>query len=541
MTDRIIQIKELDLLETVADDDEIAVQRKADGVVYKAEKSTLKGDKGMNWQGEWVAGTYQIDDVVEHNGSSWIAIAVTTQEPSAVASEWDLVAERGDDGSLTVATPEEINTGEDNEKGVTPQGLRDSLYPRVYRQDEEPTLADGDVWVNTGEEDLVEEALDLEAIAGDGLTVENEQLNVSSGAFDGDIGVATTFVVLRDSNDYVVVNQAGTEVHRTTNVNNAHLAIQYACDNIPVGGGAITLADGIYNISAAVEVGSNTTIVGTKSAVIVLQTTDNILWLEGTNIVIQGIYLDGNGNEGHSPSICGIRVEDSTDILISDVTVVDIGRVNIGINGGRRVTVRGCYLEGQPSAPAWYGICTWMNDVGDGITEKESYDITVVENTINLRGTGNGIGMYSVDGFTIANNFVYDAKQGIAASPARNGVIEGNRVEDFQTANEGGIEIELHTGHRVGAYTGTTHDITVANNIVRNSVWGIYTRLYFGTGASPHSIMIIGNTVTDCTIGIYAKEGDTIGVIANNLRDNGTDINSGSATNLTSANNITKT
>ena len=192
MSDR-IEIKDLDLLETVADDDEIAVQRKADGVVYKAEKSTLKGDKGMNWQGEWVAGTYQIDDVVEHNGSSWIATAVTTQEPSAVASEWDLVAERGEDGddgqgvpvggsegqvlakasatdfdtawvnqsggpggSFTVATPEEINTGEDNEKGVTPQGLRDSLYPRVYRQDEEPTLADGDVWVNTGEEELVD-------------------------------------------------------------------------------------------------------------------------------------------------------------------------------------------------------------------------------------------------------------------------------------------------------------------------------------------------------------------------------------------------
>ena len=57
-------------------------------------------------------------------------------------------------GSFTVATPEEINTGEDNEKGVTPQGLADSLYPRVYRQDEEPTLADGDVWVNTGEEEV---------------------------------------------------------------------------------------------------------------------------------------------------------------------------------------------------------------------------------------------------------------------------------------------------------------------------------------------------------------------------------------------------
>ena len=45
MSDR-IEIKNLDLLETVSEDDEIAVQRKADGVVYKAEKATLRGDKG---------------------------------------------------------------------------------------------------------------------------------------------------------------------------------------------------------------------------------------------------------------------------------------------------------------------------------------------------------------------------------------------------------------------------------------------------------------------------------------------------------------
>jgi len=58
----------------------------------------IQGEKGNQWQGAWSAGTYQIDDVVEHNGSSWIAIAITTQEPSNVASEWDLFAARGEDG-----------------------------------------------------------------------------------------------------------------------------------------------------------------------------------------------------------------------------------------------------------------------------------------------------------------------------------------------------------------------------------------------------------------------------------------------------------
>jgi hypothetical protein len=58
----------------------------------------IQGDKGNQWQGAWAAGTYQIDDVVEHNGSSWIAIAVTTQEPSDIATHWDLFARKGTDG-----------------------------------------------------------------------------------------------------------------------------------------------------------------------------------------------------------------------------------------------------------------------------------------------------------------------------------------------------------------------------------------------------------------------------------------------------------
>ena len=129
MTDR-IEIKDLDLLETVADDDEIAVQRKADGVLYKIERSNLRGEKGANWQGAWSAGTYQIGDIVENNSSSWIATAVTTQEPSAVASEWDLLAERG---------KEKTDTTDDT---LTPDaGARVNRY-FVTALDEDATLAE---------------------------------------------------------------------------------------------------------------------------------------------------------------------------------------------------------------------------------------------------------------------------------------------------------------------------------------------------------------------------------------------------------------
>ena len=188
MSDR-IEIKDLDLLETVDDTDEIAVQRKADGVVYRSPKSEVKGDKGDAGDAATVdAGTTTTGAVgtnasVVNSGTTSAAVFDFTiprgekgepgpkGDPGVVQSivagsnvtvdDTDpanpIVSSTGEGGSFTVATPEEINTGEDNEKGITPQGLADSLYPRVYRQDEEPTLADGDVWVNTGEEEIEEE------------------------------------------------------------------------------------------------------------------------------------------------------------------------------------------------------------------------------------------------------------------------------------------------------------------------------------------------------------------------------------------------
>lgn len=55
--------------------------------------------ENIHYQGIWSAGTYQIKDLVLHNGSSWIANAVTTQEPSDIASQWDVFAAKGTDGT----------------------------------------------------------------------------------------------------------------------------------------------------------------------------------------------------------------------------------------------------------------------------------------------------------------------------------------------------------------------------------------------------------------------------------------------------------
>lgn len=81
----------------------------------------IQGEKGLNWQGAWSAGTYQIDDAVEHNGSSWVAIAVTTQEPSGAASEWDLLAEKGADG---------LGSGDMSKATYDPTNINGSAFNR---------------------------------------------------------------------------------------------------------------------------------------------------------------------------------------------------------------------------------------------------------------------------------------------------------------------------------------------------------------------------------------------------------------------------
>src|SRR3546814_4152968 len=66
----------------------------------------------MIWQGDWSAGTYQVNDAVAHVGASWIATVETTEEPGAAADEWDLLAKKGDPGSDGLGVPAGGTTGQ---------------------------------------------------------------------------------------------------------------------------------------------------------------------------------------------------------------------------------------------------------------------------------------------------------------------------------------------------------------------------------------------------------------------------------------------
>jgi hypothetical protein len=77
----------------------------ATGATGDTGETGATGAIGIDWQGSWSAGTYTLRQAVEHNGSSWyVTAASTTEEPSISATDWDLIALKGTDGSGTVTS-----------------------------------------------------------------------------------------------------------------------------------------------------------------------------------------------------------------------------------------------------------------------------------------------------------------------------------------------------------------------------------------------------------------------------------------------------
>ncbi len=82
-----------------------------------------QGPKGLVWRGVWgVSETYLPDEVVEHAGSTYVAIAVSTGV-APLSGDWQLLAVRGLDGSAGAVGP----TGPAGVAG--PQGLTGSIGP----------------------------------------------------------------------------------------------------------------------------------------------------------------------------------------------------------------------------------------------------------------------------------------------------------------------------------------------------------------------------------------------------------------------------
>lgn len=83
-----------------AADQAIAAQVAAEAAVITVQNQKIV------WMGDWAAGTYNINEAVFYNGSSWIVTAATTIDmPSIASPDWDLLCEKGTDGTGGIPSP----------------------------------------------------------------------------------------------------------------------------------------------------------------------------------------------------------------------------------------------------------------------------------------------------------------------------------------------------------------------------------------------------------------------------------------------------
>jgi parallel beta-helix repeat protein len=157
-------------------------------------------------------------------------------------------------------------------------------------------------------------------------------------------------------------------------------------------------------------------------------------------------------------------------------------------------------------------------------------NITIIGNKIQAGALAfNAIAIYGFTRNVLVENNIVDQSlsyhNAIGISSGINVVVNRNTVFGSVEAGEGGIEVESNPVHNRN--TGFSENVNVTNNIVYNSNWGIYVRVYAtdhpnwnGTLLKSKNVLIENNTVSNCVIGINLLYGEDIIVRNNNISAN---------------------
>lgn len=90
-----------------------------------APGQSIVGPQGLTWRGAYSSGTsYAKNDAVRFNGSSYIALRITVGDtPNISPLDWDLLAEKGDDGDGGGGGDSNIDGGFANSVYTPPQHM----------------------------------------------------------------------------------------------------------------------------------------------------------------------------------------------------------------------------------------------------------------------------------------------------------------------------------------------------------------------------------------------------------------------------------
>lgn len=371
--------------------------------------------------------------------------------------------------------------------------------------------------------------------------------DIGAASFDIPSGRAATLVVAASDADVQSIAQADYWCDGTAD----DVQIQAAINALPASGGCVQLTEGTFDITTSVDLVDDLTFKGMGASSIIDVSAAGIrIVLDGIDSVkVSDLLIYGNVNTttllrirggcsnisvknvtitgGSGANSVGIYVESSSNVVIDNYRYTT-GSVNDAI---RLVTATDVSITNSTFLAGFYGVRTVDNACDH---------ITISNNSfVSAAGTYNPVAIYDDASHVTIHGNVFTgngtAHSAIALSCGSYASVTGNIVTDYTTATEAGIEIEYKASHG----TATAHDISVVGNVVEGCTWGILTRNVDGGGPEiPYNITIADNSVEGCTIGIYTLDGNLINICGNNLRNNGTNLNTGAGTNLMIRNNV---
>lgn len=286
-------------------------------------------------------------------------------------------------------------------------------------------------------------------------------------------------------------------------------------------GGKFKFAKGEFNITETLVINSNTEIDCNKSTKLTAQGIDVVMEIEGENISIYNININGLGNAS-----CGINIKSgSKNIKVNGVTIVDIKGDNTPAYGiffsGRRcknIAIENCTIEnitsigngtiGKRDAGWSKGICMDIYGLSDQtpITTEVTTIVKIKNNIIkNIQDNEDGDGIY-VDGFRPyidvdleieGNSFFNCAKRAIKILPSKNVRIHDNYIytdsdtpmNSFISCYANGFSIYDNKCIANNNYVGTAVDFGFESDLYGDTLCegiGIYNN-YFDLGDNINS------------------------------------------------------
>ena len=308
-------------------------------------------------------------------------------------------------------------------------------------------------------------------------------------------------------------------------------AIQSALDAASAAHATVVVPPGTYRVLSTLNVGSDTTIVGTGTIDAVIPGDENpVFWIHADDVCIEGISVVGNKAEyaevtefKHGFSICS-----SNRVTLRDVTTTDNKGDGVLISAGEVIGSG----EGDPSTAVVLENVVSEYNHRQGLSIVAGVDVRVLGGSFSYTSgtlpqsgidiepdnTDHSVEAISIIGVSTVSNAgsgiliaLRDADNhaGITISGGRSADNDGHGVGVLSNAARSIVVENMVVENNVGGvvcYNVDLYGMRILNNLIRNnSQPGVWIAYDDGAPASCEGLAVVGNTILDnYTYGLLA-------------------------------------